>query len=776
MKATLQIGSTISVDLAIRKVGLFTAVVARLLLVRPPETPTAGPLLVGLSLGSLAGLLPSPNSSRGHPLKVSSFPIIAVPADMDSLFRQEKSRYKLVYSVYLLRKLPQELFQQHSIHRKFEKEQFGIYQRSPTPAFAGNGSFTPPTPMAIILQHLRISVDGTRDFERPNKLTNYLYPAEKRQISLQSNIGPELFGCTCTNRDGVMSCKRRTPSPLNLVQPMLDDLAAANATGSQADLIKSCTRTVENKKVNHALNDRMASTIFALLIISIMMGTAGLVVSVLTGSPFNLATFFPLLLDTLAVGASVGLFLGIIQTELGSYFPRARELRVPDSAVMDIGFYLLLGLFGTRVISHPAFFMMTEEDELLARISQLAGQINQHKNQSVYPVRGRYSGIPHSSSGPHRRGNTGWRPYRGRGRGGARPPLVGPHRHRTLVLNGQNTSSDHAGTTVSAHTSPDEVANSNTGAKGGWVAKRDRHMQLINSSIFNQETQARNKAIEETRRLKMQKKAQKEEMMVLRHAHQAPGQPSDQRAFTILVENIPFQVTQGGSKLVKLSSEDFFGKSFIFEPAYTFIGNPSTANATPKKVKVGGTCFKGPACPYIHNPDKVAICKQYLQTGNCDARDACDLSHEPSPERSPACLHFLRGRCTNDSCRYAHVRVTPGAPVCRDFALLGYCIKGNTCEERHVHECPNYANTGNCGNKKCPLPHVDRAGQIRKLNANKVENSGDGELEDDISSEEEAYDEIDSDDIDSDDLDEMEEIIPNVPNTDISEQADFIRL
>lgn len=191
----------------------------------------------------------------------------------------------------------------------------------------------------------------------------------------------------------------------------------------------------------------------------------------------------------------------------------------------------------------------------------------------------------------------------------------------------------------------------------------------------------------------------------------------------------------------------------------------------------------------MHDPSKVAICKSFLQTGNCDAGDACDLSHDPTPERTPACLHFLRGRCSNPSCRYAHVRVTPGAPVCRDFAIIGYCNKGAGCPERHVHECPDYANTGNCRNKKCHLPHVDRAGQIRKMAANKTGNevdsnnnnnnkdsNADADEDEDISSEEEGYDEIDSDDVDSDDLDDGTEVITEgMDSGEIPQQQDFVR-
>jgi hypothetical protein len=114
--------------------------------------------------------------------------------------------------------------------------------------------------------------------------------------------------------------------------------------------------------------------------------------------------------------------------------------------------------------------------------------------------------------------------------------------------------------------------------------------------------------------------------------------------------------------------------------------------------------------------------------------------------------------------------------VCRAFATLGYCEKGAKCEERHVHECPDYANNGVCQKKRCPLPHVDRAGQIRKVAAaaaSKAE-SADREEESDPSSEDEDYDEIDSDDVDSDEFDE--ELIEGVDSGELSQQQDFIHL
>lgn len=115
--------------------------------------------------------------------------------------------------------------------------------------------------------------------------------------------------------------------------------------------------------------------------------------------------------------------------------------------------------------------------------------------------------------------------------------------------------------------------------------------------------------------------------------------------------------------------------------------------------------------------------------------------------------------------------------MCRNFAVLGYCEKGAECDERHVHECPDYANDGVCNKKRCRLPHVDRAGQIRKNTASRTDVMIHAE-ESDASSEEEEYDEIDTDDVDSDDLDEDEqELIAGESDTgEVSRQQDFIRL
>ncbi|KAL2818119.1 hypothetical protein BJX63DRAFT_384628 [Aspergillus granulosus] len=465
---------------------------------------------------------------------------------------------------------------------------------------------------------------------------------------------------------------------------------------------------------------------------------------------------------------------------------------------------------------------MTEDQDLMAKISQLAGQINRFKNgnnQAQTPNGDATHSGPQVSRHTSYRGRPGWAPYRGRPYGRGRP--IAPHRHRTLILNNPATPASQ-GSTPSDSMQLDSNENSRSATPNAWVTKHARHMQLINSAVYDKEAQKRVKALEETRKAKAHKKAQIEQAKVLRFAQGAGSQyapgPVPQVAaaggeYQIFLNDIPFRVSRGGGKLIRVSSAIPAHPVLEERAGLRLVDDPNTVKNTPKKVKVAGvtfvrskngnlhrlgavtskrmpsavkkkdelcqrftttgTCYKGPGCRFIHDPNKVAICKDFLQTGKCSAGNSCDLSHEPSPHRSPACVHFLRGRCANPECRYAHVRVTPGAPVCRNFATLGYCEKGETCEERHVHECPDYANTGVCGKKHCRLPHVDRAGQIRKNAAPKEDGTGNDD-ESDASSEEEEYDEIGSDDVDSDYLSD-EELIEGVQTGEISQQQDFIR-
>ncbi|TFK83137.1 hypothetical protein K466DRAFT_589975 [Polyporus arcularius HHB13444] len=128
-----------------------------------------------------------------------------------------------------------------------------------------------------------------------------------------------------------------------------------------------------------------------------------------------------------------------------------------------------------------------------------------------------------------------------------------------------------------------------------------------------------------------------------------------------------------------------------------------------------GSCNRGLTCMYQHDPSKIAICWPFLQ-GICPhTAETCALSHDPTPERTPLCVHFANnGRCNRPNCPFPHVHVGPREGICRDFAVLGYCEKGLDCDKQHVRECPDFAEKGQCTTRGCKLPHVIRANRNRK--------------------------------------------------------------
>ncbi|OAL07525.1 hypothetical protein IQ06DRAFT_209516 [Phaeosphaeriaceae sp. SRC1lsM3a] len=126
-----------------------------------------------------------------------------------------------------------------------------------------------------------------------------------------------------------------------------------------------------------------------------------------------------------------------------------------------------------------------------------------------------------------------------------------------------------------------------------------------------------------------------------------------------------------------------------------------------------GICSRH-GCRRLHDPEKQAICKRYLFKGECPKGAACPLSHQASAHNAPTCQHFQEGRCTNDDCRFSHVKVNAAAPNCESFGVLGYCEKGDACPDLHAHECPHFSNTGAClYGDNCRLGHVRRASRMR---------------------------------------------------------------
>ncbi|XP_041863014.1 zinc finger CCCH domain-containing protein 3 isoform X2 [Melanotaenia boesemani] len=121
-----------------------------------------------------------------------------------------------------------------------------------------------------------------------------------------------------------------------------------------------------------------------------------------------------------------------------------------------------------------------------------------------------------------------------------------------------------------------------------------------------------------------------------------------------------------------------------------------------------GKCKRGTRCPFIHDPDKVAVCTRFLR-GTCKQADGvCPFSHKVAKEKMPVCSYFLKGICNNSECPYSHVYVSRKAEVCEDF-VKGYCPEGQKCKKKHTLVCPEFSKTGSCPRgSRCKLQHRQR--------------------------------------------------------------------
>jgi hypothetical protein len=88
------------------------------------------------------------------------------------------------------------------------------------------------------------------------------------------------------------------------------------------------------------------------LIISILINVISLVLKIKL-SLLSGAVFGTLLLDALILAVCIGIFLGIIQYEVGDYLPDDKQTSIKGTAVLGVRFWILIALFGARLISHP---------------------------------------------------------------------------------------------------------------------------------------------------------------------------------------------------------------------------------------------------------------------------------------------------------------------------------------------------------------------------------------------------------------------------------------
>ncbi|MCJ1251568.1 hypothetical protein MMC30_008803 [Trapelia coarctata] len=221
---------------------------------------------------------------------------------------------------------------------------------------------------------------------------------------------------------------------------------------------------------------------------------------------------------------------------------------------------------------------MSEDKDLLSRIAQLAGHINLHKvntpTQEIGASPVQTWSQPTISS--HRRRNS-YQPghvfqHSRRGVRVGKPSLYS-HRNRSLVLNNaapsmtavDETRIDSPGGVAINTTESSSSGNLTAQAATGWISKRDRHMQLINSSIYDREANIRSKAIDETRRQVAKRRDEREISKINKHLQKiadnaatisfSPRLNSEAETHELSINGLRFRVCDGGSKLVRIMSE-----------------------------------------------------------------------------------------------------------------------------------------------------------------------------------------------------------------------------
>ncbi|KAL8665334.1 MAG: hypothetical protein Q9202_002385 [Teloschistes flavicans] len=338
---------------------------------------------------------------------------------------------------------------------------------------------------------------------------------------------------------------------------------------------------------------------------------------------------------------------------------------------------------------------MSEDQELLARIGQLAGHINLHKAQPSASQTQPFGQTGHGTSesyfargaGSSRPRSAFHRTYQGRGR--AYP------RNHSLVLNNKT-----------AQLSAAQSSGSPATAKGvdplqpaaAYVTKRGRHKQLINASVLDKVTLQRKQAIDDSQHRKLLATDQWERQRMHQYVESLDALPTASGStHQIEIDGLKFQILKGGSKLARVPDPSNFSRP------------------TPKRTTVHGV-------PFVRS-----------KQGN---------------------LY-----------RSGIVRASSGLEKANKTML-----------------CKRFTKTGTCRKKRCGLPHVDRAGQIRRQTTKSAgaATATDSLValeanESDLSSDDDDRPGMDGEDVDSDELDD--EFIEGVDDSGrqaLAEQKDFV--
>ncbi|XP_035509444.1 zinc finger CCCH domain-containing protein 3 [Morone saxatilis] len=145
-----------------------------------------------------------------------------------------------------------------------------------------------------------------------------------------------------------------------------------------------------------------------------------------------------------------------------------------------------------------------------------------------------------------------------------------------------------------------------------------------------------------------------------------------------------------------------------------------------------GKCNRGNSCPYIHDPDKVAVCTRFLR-GTCKQADGtCPFSHKVAKEKvhmhtythiHPAYVldnivfygFSLQSLGLGTVCGYKMTHYWGQSSwILLQVKHVGLClylpVSNHQCKKKHTLVCPDFSKTGSCPRGvRCKLQHRQRA-------------------------------------------------------------------
>ena len=366
---------------------------------------------------------------------------------------------------------------------------------------------------------------------------------------------------------------------------------------------------------------------------------------------------------------------------------------------------------------------MSEDQELLARIAQVAGlsppngprpipsyhfdecpksssylpqkgQINRHKNsQQVGAASGQYpSGVVRHS-------------HLSRGR--ARSTRGYGHPNRSLVLSRGDGDTVMASPTISGPDSP------------SWVSKQGRHLQLINSSVYKNEAELRSRSNSRPGESSSGDDANKTPKP------EPPRSKHEGSGHHVEVDGITFEVCDGGKTLVRTTGS----RSALSQPhTLTLRADSDTSSiATPKKVVIAKVEFHRNNDGHLHrvaapgfvlqptsdtfltqarNAQKGRpLCKRFSNTGIVASLLFFCVFHFAFSS-----LTIKLGQCPRGP-RCAHAHNPAKVAICKDFLRSGKCSNGPHCDLSHecsyarVPACAHFQR-GKCTKDDCRYAHV----------------------------------------------------------------------